>query len=171
MNHLINGRIWLFGDNISTDHIIPGRFFHLRNDLAALAGHAMEDGDPAFTALAQPGDIIVAGKNFGQGSSREFAALVLKERGIPVVLARSFARIFYRNAVNVGLAPITCDTTGFSAGDVVEIDLPRGWAINKTQGFERPFAPLPAIMLAILSSGGLVTHIKKCGELAFKSGD
>lgn len=136
MDQIVSGTVWRFGEGISTDHITPGRYYHLRGDLPALAEHALEDADPAFAEQAQPGDIIVAGKNFGQGSSREHAALVLKERGIPAVLAPSFARIFFRNAVNVGVIPITCDTEGFESGDEIEIDLEGGRVSNLTQGFE-----------------------------------
>lgn len=165
MDTTIHGTIWRFGDGISTDHITPGRYYHLRGDLPALAEHTLEDADPAFAEQAQPGDIIVAGKNFGQGSSREHAALVLKERGIPAVLAPSFARIFFRNAVNVGVIPITCDTGGFEAGDEIAIDLEEGRVTNLTQGFERSFSPLPPIMNAILEDGGLVPHVLKHGGL------
>lgn len=163
MDKTIHGTIWRFGDGISTDHITPGRYYHLRGDLKALAEHAMEDADPEFAQNAQPDDLIVAGKNFGQGSSREHAALVLKERGIPAVLAPSFARIFFRNAVNVGLIPITCDTAGFEAEDEIEIDLEEGRVTNLTQGFEGFFTPLPPIMDAILADGGLIPHVLKHG--------
>jgi 3-isopropylmalate/(R)-2-methylmalate dehydratase small subunit len=162
---MIHGTIWRFGAGISTDHITPGRYYHLRGDLPALAEHTLEDTDPAFAERAEPGDIIVADKNFGQGSSREHAALVLKERGIPAVLAPSFARIFFRNAVNVGVIPITCDTAGFDAGDDIQIDLQEGRVTNLTQGFERSFSPLPPIMNAILEDGGLVPHVLKHGGL------
>ena len=165
MDRTIRGTIWVFGGDISTDHITPGRYYHLRGDLPALAEHALEDADPAFAEQAQPGDMVVAGKNFGQGSSREHAALVLKERGIPAVLAPSFARIFFRNAVNVGVIPIICDTEGFKPQDEVEIDLRAGRVSNLTQGFERFFSPLPPIMNAILEDGGLVPHVLKRGGL------
>ncbi len=163
MDSFIRGRVWKFGDGISTDHIIPGRYFHLRGDLPALSRHALEDADPSFAASARPGDCLVAGKNFGQGSSREYAALVLKERGVRVILAESFARIFFRNAVNVGLMPVVCDTAGFRTGDEVEVDLERGVVRNQTRGSERGFAPLPRVMQAILADGGLVSHLLKHG--------
>lgn len=169
MNSVIRGKIWRFGDGISTDHITPGRYYHLRGDLQALAEHTLEDADPTFAEQARPGDIVVAGKNFGQGSSREHAALVLKQRGIPAVLAPSFARIFFRNAVNVGIVPITCDTGlashagGFETGDEIEIDLEEGRVINHTRGFERAVSPLPPTMAAILKDGGLVPHVLKHG--------
>lgn len=167
MERPIRGRAWLFGDGISTDHIIPGRYFHLRSNLKALAEHTLEDADAAFACRAQPGDIVAAGRNFGQGSSREYAPLVLKERGIRIVLAESFARIFFRNAVNVGLVPIMCDTDGFETGDETEVDLQRGRVRNLTKGFERSFSPLPPIMSAILADGGLIRHILKHGGLGW----
>ncbi len=157
--------IWCFGDGISTDHITPGRYYHLRGNLPALAEHTLEDANPDFAKNAQPGDIIVAGKNFGQGSSREHAALVLKERGILAVLSPSFARIFYRNAVNVGVLPITCETEGFQEGDEIQIDLEEGQVTNLTQNLVRTFSPLPPIMKEILEDGGLVSHILKRGGL------
>jgi len=163
MSSLIQGRVWRLGDGVSTDHIIPGRYFHLRGDLPALAEHALEEVSPAFAQGARPGDCIVAGSNFGQGSSREHAALVLKERGVQAVLAVSFARIFFRNAVNVGLTPIICDTQGFEQGDEIEAYLGQGVVRNLTQGFVRSFAPLPAVMQAVLADGGLVAHLLKHG--------
>jgi 3-isopropylmalate/(R)-2-methylmalate dehydratase small subunit len=162
---IMRGRVWRFGDAISTDHITPGRYYHLRGDIPALAEHALEDADPEFARSARHGDFVVAGRNFGQGSSREHAPLVLKERGIPAVLAHSFARIFFRNAVNVGLVPIVCDTGDMETGDEIEIDLRQGRVRNLTRGFERSFAPLPPIMSAILADGGLVAHILKRGRL------
>jgi 3-isopropylmalate/(R)-2-methylmalate dehydratase small subunit len=169
MDSFIGGRVWRFGDGISTDHIIPGRYFHLRGDLPALSQHALEDADPSFAESARPGDCLVAGKNFGQGSSREYAALVLRERGVRAVLAESFARIFYRNAVNVGLLPIICDTAGFRTGDQIAVDLERGVVTNQSQGFERSFAPLPTVMRAILADGGLVPHLLKHGGYKWES--
>jgi 3-isopropylmalate/(R)-2-methylmalate dehydratase small subunit len=165
MNSVIKGKVWRFGDGISTDHIAAGRYYHLRGNLNALAEHALEDVDGEFAQKAQPGDFVVAGKNFGQGSSREHAPLVLKERGIQAVLAKSFARIFFRNAANVGLVPITCDTEGFETGDEIEIDLEKGRVGNLTKGFERSFPPLPPVMGAILADGGLIPHILKRGDL------
>ena len=169
MNDVLRGRVWRFEDGISTDHIIPGRYYHLRGDLPALAQHAFEDADRAFARGARRGDCIVAGKNFGQGSSREHAALVLKERGVAAVLAISFARIFFRNAVNVGLVPIICDTDGFQVGDEIEVHLGVGVVKNMTQGFERTFAPLPAVMQHIMADGGLVPHLVKHGGYKWES--
>lgn len=165
----LRGKVWRFGDGISTDHIIPGRYYHLRGNLQALAEHALEDANPEFAQKAQPGDFVVAGKNFGQGSSREHAPLVLKERGIQAVLAQSFARIFFRNAVNVGLMPIICETEGFETGDEIEVDLEEGRVKNLTKGFQRSFTPLPPVMRAILADGGLIPHIRKRGDFAWES--
>jgi 3-isopropylmalate/(R)-2-methylmalate dehydratase small subunit len=169
MERVIHGRVWRFGDGISTDHITPGRYYHLRGNLKALAEHALEDADPAFAQKARPGDFVVAGKNFGQGSSREHAPLVLKERGVRAVLASSFARIFFRNAVNVGLVPIICDTEDFETGDEIGVDLEKGGVRNLTKGFERSFTPLPPIMSAILADGGLIPHILKRGGLGWEN--
>ena len=169
MDSVLRGRVWRFGDGISTDHIIPGRYYHLRGDLPALAQHTLEDAEPSFSREVSRGDCIVAGKNFGQGSSREHAALVLRERGVTAVLAVSFARIFFRNAVNVGLAPIICDTDGFRAGDEIEADLEAGVVKNLTQGFDRTFSPLPAVMQEIFADGGLVPHLLKHGGYKWES--
>jgi 3-isopropylmalate/(R)-2-methylmalate dehydratase small subunit len=163
MTDIITNTCWVFGDGISTDHITPGRFYHLRGDIPALAEHTLEDANPRFAAEAMPGQIIAGGKNFGQGSSREHAALVIKQRGIPVVLAKSFARIFYRNMVNVGIMPVICDTSGFETGDKLEIDLANGSVKNITRNIELDFAPLPYIMRNILAEGGLVPYLKKHG--------
>jgi 3-isopropylmalate/(R)-2-methylmalate dehydratase small subunit len=163
---VIRGPVWCFGDGVSTDHITAGRYYHLRGDIKALAEHALEDADPEFARRAQPGDFVVGGKNFGQGSSREHAPLVLKERGVHVILAQSFARIFFRNAVNVGVAPIVCDTEGFETGDEIEVNLEEGRIENLTKGFERSFSPLAPVMNAILADGGLVPHVLKHGGLA-----
>ena len=165
MTDRINGKCWVFGDGISTDHITPGRYYHLRGDIPALAEHALEDASVEFAASAQPGEIVVGGKNFGQGSSREHAALVIKERGIPAVLAQSFARIFFRNMVNVGVIPIVCDTSGFETGDSLEIDLDQGTVRNLDRDLEVSFPPLPLIMRDILAAGGLVPYVTEHGGL------
>ena len=165
MDRVIENAIWVFGDGISTDHITPGRYYHLRGDLPALAEHALEDASPEFACQAQPGQIVVAGKNFGQGSSREHAALVIKQRGVPLILAKSFARIFFRNAVNIGLLPVICDTSGFQTGDTLRVDLGTGLAANLTRNLEVSFQPLPAIMEQILAAGGLVPFIQQNGGL------
>ncbi|HME41479.1 MAG TPA: 3-isopropylmalate dehydratase small subunit [Syntrophorhabdales bacterium] len=160
---VMKGRAWSFGDNISTDQIIPGRFFHLRSDLNELAKHVFADIAPGFHEKAQEGDIIVGGQNFGLGSSREHAPIVIKRAGISAVVAKSFARIFYRNAINVGLAAIICDVDGIDQGDELVVKIHEGLLMDKTKGLEKRFNPLPAIMQEILNQGGLVNYIKKQG--------
>jgi len=163
------GKAWKFGDNISTDLIAPGRYYHLRSNLPELAKHVLEDADPEFAENVNPGDFVVGGSNFGLGSSREHAPVIIKLAGASAVIARSFARIFYRNCINVGLPAIECDTDKIDQGDQLEVDLNSGKIINKTQGIEIPFPPLPPVMTTILQDGGLVAHIAKHGD--FKLGE
>ncbi len=162
---VLKGKAWKFGDNISTDHIIPGRFYHLRSDLEELARHVFEDIAPGFHTKVSKGDIIIAGHNFGLGSSREHAPLVIKLAGIDAVVARSFARIFYRNAINVGLAAIICDVDGIEQGDQLELRMQEGELLDHSNGTAKRFSPLSSIMRDILDEGGLVPYIKKYGEL------
>ena len=162
---MIKGKVWKFADNISTDLICPGRYYHLRGNLPELAKHTLEDADPEFPKKVEKGDIIVAGKNFGCGSSREHAARVIKISGVGAVLAKSFARIFFRNAINIGLPVIEIDTSDFKQGDEVEIDLEKGILKNLTNSKEYEIKPLPQKMIEILNSGGLVEYIKKKGSL------
>jgi 3-isopropylmalate/(R)-2-methylmalate dehydratase small subunit len=156
----------VFGDDISTDHIAPGRLFHLRTNLPELAKHVMGDADPAFATSMRPGDIIAGGRNFGLGSSREHAPRIIKLAGVGAVLAQSFARIFFRNAINVGLPALQCDTAGISTGDELEIDLAGGEVRDLTSGSVIAFVPLPPVMVTILSDGGLVAHLQKHGGFA-----
>jgi len=158
------GKAWIFGDNISTDHIAPGRLFHLRSNLPELAKHVLEDADPEFASKVQPNDFVVGGSNFGLGSSREHAPTIIKLAGVSAVVAKSFARIFYRNAINVGLPVIQCDTSGIEAGDELEMDLAAGTLKDLTKGFSLTFPPLPGIMRTILDDGGLVAHLQKHGD-------
>ena len=162
----IKGKVWKFGDGISTDHIAPGRLFHLRSNLPELAKHCMEDARPEFAGQVQPGDFIVGGRNFGQGSSREHAPTVIKLCGVGAVLAKSFARIFFRNCVNVGLPALIVDTEALNEGDELEIDLEAGHIKNLTTGAELDAPPLPPVMRRIIEDGGMVEHIKKHGRLA-----
>lgn len=162
---VIKGKAWKFGDDISTDHIIPGRFYHLRSNLTELTKHVFDDIAPGFSGKIAQGDLIVAGKNFGLGSSREHAPLIIKMAGINAIIAESFARIFYRNAINVGLAAIICPVRDIEEGNELEIRVDEGLLIDKTTGKEKPFSPLPAIMRDILEEGGLDYYIKKHGEL------
>ena len=160
----MHGRAHKFGDNISTDHIAPGRLFHLRSDLGELAKHVLEDADPEFAVKVKRGDFVVAGRNFGLGSSREHAPMVIKMAGVAAVLAKSFARIFFRNAINIGLAVVECDTDGIDAGDELDVDLAKGTVKNLTRKTTIPFAPLPPVMRTILADGGIVAHVRKHGD-------
>lgn len=158
------GKVFKFGDDISTDHIAPGRLFHLRSNLEEFAKHVLEDADPNFASSMQKGDFVVAGNNFGLGSSREHAPQIIKISGVKAVLAKSFARIFYRNAINIGLLAIECDTDLINAGDELELDLKNGVIKNLTKNSEITFTPLPDVMIKLLEDGGLVEHIKKYGD-------
>jgi methanogen homoaconitase small subunit len=153
----ISGRVWKFGDNIDTDVIIPGKYLRT-TDMSIFASHVMEGIDPGFSSKIQKGDIIVAGRNFGCGSSREQAPLALKHAGISCVVAESFARIFFRNAINVGL-PIIETRVECKEGDIIEIDLENGIVKNGDSSF--PGTRLPDFLLEILKDGGLVEHRKK----------
>jgi 3-isopropylmalate/(R)-2-methylmalate dehydratase small subunit len=162
---ILKGKAWKFGDNISTDHIIPGRFLHLRSNLEELKKHVFDDISPDFYKKVTKGDIIVGGKNFGLGSSREHAPLVIKMAGIDAVVAPSFARIFFRNAINVGLATIICDADEVDEGDALEIKVDEGELFDRTKGIRKQFSPLPSIMRQILNEGGLDNYVHKYGEL------
>ena len=158
---MLKGRAFKFGDNISTDHIVPGRLLHLRSNLPELAKHVLEDADPTFGQRVKKGDFVIAGKNFGLGSSREHAPLVIKMSGVSAVLAKSVARIFYRNAINIGLPVLICDTDNIKDGDKLEVDLKAGTVRDLTNRAELHFSPMPEIMLRILNEGGLIPYIKK----------
>ncbi len=160
---ILEGNAKKFGDNISTDLIAPGRLFHLRNNLPELAKHVLEDAEPNFYEKIQKGDFIVAGRNFGLGSSREHAPAIIKIAGIGAILAQSVARIFFRNAINVGLPVFECDTTQIDAQDHLRVDVLKGTVENLSKGISLPFNPLPKIMVDILNDGGLVAHIQKHG--------
>ena len=161
---VLKGKTWKFGDSISTDLICPGRYFHLRSNLPELAKHVLEDADPQFATKMSKGDFVVAGHNFGLGSSREHAPTIIKLAGVAAVLANSFARIFYRNAINVGLPLLECDTASIDEGDVLEIDLATGLIRDKTKGTDHRAHPLPKAMINILNDGGLVSHLGKHGD-------
>jgi 3-isopropylmalate dehydratase small subunit len=157
----MRGKVWKYGDHVNTDVIIPGRYLD-DYDPKNMAKHALEDLDVTFAKGVAYGDIIVAGRNFGCGSSREQAPLALKYAGVGAVVATSFARIFYRNAINVGLPVVECDVTSmFSKGDVALINLEKGIIINEASGGTSKFEPLPEFLLAILKEGGLVPHTVK----------
>jgi 3-isopropylmalate/(R)-2-methylmalate dehydratase small subunit len=161
---MLKGRAFKFSDSISTDHIIPGRYAYLRSNLPELAKHVMEDADPEFACKVNKGDFIVGGSNFGLGSSREHAPLVIKMAGVSAILAKSVARIFFRNAINLGLPVLICDTDGICEGDELEVDLAEGTVYDKTSGQKLSFGCLPEVMLGILDEGGLVPYIQKYGD-------
>lgn len=157
MQGIIKGRVWKFKDNVNTDVIIPGRYCHL-TDLNELAKHVMEDQDPSFAVKVRPGDIMLAGDNFGCGSSRELAPITIKAAGISCIVAKSFARIFYRNAINIGMpileSPACYD--GTNEGDTLEVDLKGGVIINSRSGKTFSVVPFPDFVGKIIASGGLL---------------
>ena len=161
---MLQGKTHKFGDSISTDHIIPGRYAHLRSNLPELAKHVLEDADVNFVKKVKKGDFVVGGNNFGLGSSREHAPLVIKMAGVSAILAKSVARIFFRNAINLGLPVLICDTDKINDGDELQIDLAAGTINDITNGAELTFGKIPDIMLAILDEGGLITYIQKHGD-------
>lgn len=162
----ITGKAIKLGDNINTDFIISGRYKFAITDIKELARHIMEDIDPAFLQKIIPGkSIIVAGNNFGMGSSREQAPLVIKEAGISAVLAKQFARIFYRNSFNIGLLLIETDTDKISEADSLEIDLGQGLVSDTSKDIRLKIKPLPGFMQDLLREGGIVNYFKKYGEL------
>lgn len=158
---VFKGSVIKYGSNVDTDVIIPARYLNTA-DKKELASHCMEDLDASFTTRVKPGDMIVAEQNFGCGSSREHAPIAIKESGISVVIAKSFARIFYRNAINIGLAIVECPEAvdGIDDGDVVEADLDNGVICNKTKGTSFKTEPFPAFIQSIIENGGLIESIK-----------
>jgi 3-isopropylmalate/(R)-2-methylmalate dehydratase small subunit len=162
---MLTGKAHKFGDGISTDHIIPGRYAHLRSNLPELARHVLEDADVNFAKKVKPGDFVVGGNNFGLGSSREHAPLVIKMAGVSAILAKSAARIFFRNAINLGLPVLICDTDKIKDGDELEVDLTAGTVKDKTNGAVLTFGKIPDVMLKILDEGGLIPYIKKHGDI------
>ncbi|MBU0547153.1 MAG: 3-isopropylmalate dehydratase [Candidatus Omnitrophica bacterium] len=163
---IIAGKSVKLGDNINTDFIISGRYKFAITDLTELAKHIMEDIDPSFPQKITVGEsIIVAGNNFGMGSSREQAPLVIKEAGIVAVLSSQFARIFFRNSFNIGLPLIETDTSKIDESDQLKIDLDKGLVRNLTKGIDLKIKPLPKFMQDLLAEGGVVNYYKKYGEL------
>lgn len=155
------GRVWKYGDNVNTDVIFSGRYTYQIMEPAEMAKHALEDLDPEFARNVKPGDVIVAGKNFGCGSSREQAAACLRAAGIQAVIAKSFARIYFRNAINLGLAVLQCAEASdvLQTGDEIEIDFAGGRIISGSRVFK--FFPLPESVIGIIEAGGLIEYTKK----------
>ena len=160
----LKAKAFKYGDDINTDYIISGKYKFKSNDMEIMAHHAMEELDPHYYDKVKPeGGFLVAGTNFGMGSSREQAPLVLIHSNTKAVLAKSFARIFYRNAINTGLPVVECDTDRIDEGDELVVDLQSGIVKNLTQGTEIEFPPLPPVMAQLLADGGLAEHFKKHG--------
>ncbi len=158
---VVRGRVWKYGDNVSTDLIFPGQYTYTLRDPDEMARHVLENLDPRFAQEVRPGDIIVAGRNWGCGSSREQAVTALKHAGVSAIIAKSFARIYFRNAINNGLLPVICPAAveAIQAGETVEIDL-RTWIVRCAAG-EFPFAPLSPTVLEILQAGGLIPLLRQ----------
>ena len=158
----IKGKTWKFGNDIDTDAIIPARYLNT-TDPAALASHCMEDADAAFASRVKPGDVIAAGKNFGCGSSREHAPIAIKASGVACVIAHSFARIFYRNALNMGLPILECPEGAerIQTGDELEIDLDSGAIENLTRKEKYTAQPIPPFMQKLIKAGGLMEYVKE----------
>ena len=163
----LQGKVHKFANDVNTDYIISGRHKFKTLDMKELAKHVMEDLDPDFYAKVESGDFIVAGSNFGCGSSREQAPLAIINANISAVIAKSFARIFYRNCINTGLPLIECDTDSIAEGDELKVDLGAGILHNLSKGTDIPITPLPSVMLKILNEGGLVEHFKNHGGFNF----
>ncbi|MGJ3240850.1 MAG: 3-isopropylmalate dehydratase small subunit [Anaerolineae bacterium] len=159
---MLNGTAHVYGDNIDTDRIIPGKYTKTL-DMSQLAAHVLEDLDPDFRHVVQPGDILVAGHNFGAGSSREQAPIALKAAGISVVVANSFARIFYRNAINIGLPVVEIGEHDIVKGQTVNVDLIAGTVTNLSTGTVYTATRMPQVMIDILEAGGLVNYLKQNG--------
>jgi 3-isopropylmalate/(R)-2-methylmalate dehydratase small subunit len=156
------GKAWKFGDDVNTDEIIPARYLSY-SDPVLLAEHVMEDADPEFPSKVRPGDIIVAGKNFGCGSSREHAPVAIKGAGVSCVIAKSFARIFFRNSFNMGLLIFECPAAvdSIREGDILEVEPDQGIIKNRSTSETFNVAPIPPFMKELLDDGGLIAHIKK----------
>jgi len=159
---IIEGRVWKLGDNVDTDQLLPGRYLSL-TDPGELAAHCLEDVRPSFSREVRPGDIIVAGENMGCGSSREHAPIALKALGISCLVAHSFARIFFRNTINLGLPALTCPQAvdAIQDGDLVRVDLASGRIENLTRPFEASFSPLPAFLVEIVDAGGMTAYVRE----------
>ena len=160
---MIRGKAHRYGDNIDTDRIIPGKYTKTL-DIASLADHVMEDLDPGFKNKFKVGDIVVAGENFGCGSSREQAPVALKAAGVSCVIARFYARIFFRNAINIGLPVLEVPDHDIHDGDELEVDMENGVIRNLTRGLSHRSTRLPKVMMDIVAEGGLVPYLRKYGD-------
>jgi len=159
MNSLISGKAWVFGDNIDTDVLAPGAY--MKGSIAELAAHCLEAVNPHFASQVKPGDIMIAGDAFGIGSSREQAAQALVELGVAAIVAKSFARIFYRNALNLGLPVLFCPTlTDVVEGDMISVDLVQGLVTNHSRQQQFHCEAIPPQLMEILAAGGLMPHLK-----------
>lgn len=158
----LKGHVWRFGDDIDTDLIIPARYLNT-SDPKELAAHCMEDADPTFAGKVKPGDVIVGGKNFGCGSSREHAPIAIKEAGVACVIGATFARIFYRNAINIGLPILESPEASaeIREGDEVEVDLESGKIVNITTGKVYAAKPFPPFMQELIAAGGLIPYVRR----------
>lgn len=156
------GKAWKFGHDVDTDVIIPARYLN-RSEPEFLATHCMEDADPSFAQNVQEGDIIVGGKNFGCGSSREHAPIAIKAANVKVVIAESYGRIFYRNSLNIGMPILECSeaVAGIEAGDEVDVDLSTGVIKNLTKGTTFQATTFPAFMQKLIKAGGLIPYVKE----------
>lgn len=160
---MIKGKVWKFGDDVNTDVIYPGKYLSITADPVEMAKHCFETVYPDFVKQAKPGDLIVAGKFFGCGSSREQAATCLKHFGIKAIVSDSFARIYYRNAINLGLPILVCKgiSSKVNQGDVLEIDFEKGIIKNTTSGEQLKAEPLPEFIMEVIHTGGLIPYLKK----------
>lgn len=156
----MSGRAWVFGDDVDTDAIAPGQY--MKFAIEEIAQHCLESVDPAFAPAVQPGDVVVGGRNFGMGSSREQAPQALKTLGVSALVAQSFAGLFYRNALNLGLAAVACAEAGrIRAGDRVRVDPEAGRIVNETTGETLACEPIPPHLMAMVRDGGLLAHLEK----------
>ena len=158
----MQGKAWKYGDNINTDEIIPARYLNT-SDPAELARHCLEDLDPAFAAKVRPGEIIVAGSNFGCGSSREHAPICIKAAGVACVIAKTFARIFFRNAINIGLPIVECPEAAekIESGDLISLRVDTGLIENISKAETYQAKPFPAFMQELIAAGGLMNYVQK----------
>ena len=160
MSNVAPGRAFVFGDNIDTDVLAPG--LYMKKPIQELAKHCLEAVDPAFATAVRPGDVVVGGENFGLGSSREQAAEALRHLGVTILVAKSFAGLFFRNCINLGVAPVECpDTSRIKAGDLLAVDPISGTIENRTQNQTYKGVPIPAHLVEMVRDGGLIPHLEK----------